>query len=393
MTTHKNKAWGFQTKALHLGQEPDSVTGSVVPPIYQSTAFVQLDGQSPTDGYTYSRFANPTRTALETALAGLEGGTKAFSFASGMGAISLAVLALLEAGDHIVVGDDVYGGTYNFFADIVGRYGVEVTFVDMADLNAVEEVLTDRTKMVFIETPTNPLLKMADLKEIIRLAHAHDIIAAVDNTFASPYLQNPFKYGADIIIHSTTKYISGHSDVLGGAIIVRDDRFVDALNMHKNAMGATLDAFAAWLTLRGLKTLGIRMIEHCKNAMAVAAFLEGNKAVEKVIYPGLPSYPQYELAQNQMKGPGGMVSFYLKQGTDAQHFVKSLSLFKPAVSLGGVESLVTRPVDITHASIPKDRREAKGITDNFIRFSVGIEDIDDLLSDIDAAMGLAERKT
>ncbi len=377
---------GFQTKSLHLGQEPDPLTGSVTPPIYQSTAFAQLEGQLATDGYTYSRFSNPTRTALETALAGLENGTRAFAFASGMGAISLAVLTLLKAGDHIVVGDDVYGGTYKFFAEIVGRYGVDVTFADMRDLEVLEQAFTDKTKMMFIETPTNPLLRLTDLEVVVALAHTKDIVTVVDNTFASPYLQQPFDYDVDIIVHSTTKYISGHSDVMGGAIILRDDRFTEALNMHKNAMGATPDAFASWLTLRGLKTLGVRMREHCKNAQALAEFLEGHNQVRKVIYPGLPSYWQYDLAQKQMKGPGGMISFYLDEAADPEVFLKSLSLFKPAVSLGGVESLVTRPVDITHAAIPKELREAQGITDSFIRLSVGIEDIEDLISDVDYAL-------
>ncbi len=376
----------FDTIAIHNGYEPDPVTGAVIPPIYQTSTFAQkAPGQH--SGYEYSRSGNPTRTVLERVLADLEGGKHGFAFASGSAALTTLIMTLLAPGDHIVVGDDVYGGTFRFLTKVIARFGVTADFIDMTDPENVRAAITKNTKLVFLETPTNPLLKLADLEAVIGIARKAGIPAAVDNTFASPYLQQPLALGADIVLHSTTKYIGGHSDVVGGALILKDDRFRDAIAFHQNAIGGTPDPFASWLTLRGLKTLGVRMKAHCENAAQIASFLESHPAVESVIYPGLRSHPQHDLAKRQMKAFGGMISVRIKG--DVNQFLKKLKLFTLAESLGGIESLVEIPAIMTHASIDPAVRRKIGVTDNLIRLSVGIEDVADLQADLKQALEAA----
>lgn len=378
----------FNTIAIHNGYEPDPATGAVIPPIYQTTTFAQAAPGQHT-GYEYSRSGNPTRTVLEQVLADLEGGKHGFAFASGSAALTTLIMALLSPGDHIVVGDDVYGGTFRFLTKVISRFGVTADFVDMTDPENVRRALTPQTKLVFLETPTNPLLKLADLQAVIKVAKESGVPTAVDNTFASPWLQQPLALGADIVLHSTTKYIGGHSDVVGGALILKDDRFRDVIAFNQNAIGGTPDPFASWLTLRGLKTLGVRMKAHCENAAQLAAFLEGHPHVEAVIYPGLASHPQHALASRQMKAFGGMIS--LRIIGDVAKFLKNLRLFTLAESLGGIESLVEIPAIMTHASIDSAVRQKLGITDNLVRLSVGIEDVEDLQRDLDGALQAAAK--
>jgi cystathionine gamma-lyase len=376
----------FSTLAIHEAQEPDPETGAVITPIYQTTTFAQ---ESPGEhkGYEYSRSGNPTRTVLEKVLAGLEGGKHGYAFASGSGALTTLALALLRPGDHVLLGDDVYGGTYRFFSKVLANFGATFTQVDMTKSENVSAAVTPATKMIFLETPTNPLLKIIDLKAIINVAHKNKIITVVDNTFATPYLQRPFEFGADIVLHSTTKYINGHSDVVGGALILKDDTYSDKIKFHQNAVGATTDPLASWLTLRGLKTLALRMEAHCKNAAALAEFLENHPAVEEVIYPGLASHPQHKLAAQQMKAPGGMISIRIKgDAARVNGFLKKLHYFRLAESLGGIESLIEVPAVMTHASLTPEGRAALGITDNLVRISAGIEDIEDLRKDMERAL-------
>jgi cystathionine beta-lyase/cystathionine gamma-synthase len=381
----------FATKAITIAQEPDPVTGAVITPIYQTTTFAQEE-PGIHKGYDYSRSGNPTRTVLEKVLAGLENGAHGYAFASGLGALTTLVLALLRSGDHIIVGDDVYGGTFRLLDKVMKRFGVEASYVDMTDVANIQSAVTPATKMLLLETPTNPLLKLTDLRAAAAVAEKNNLITVVDNTFASPYLQQPLELGADIVLHSTTKYIGGHSDVVGGALILKDDRFAKDIGFHQNAIGATTDPFASWLTLRGVKTLAVRMKEHTKNAQELAEFLEAHEAVEEVLYPGLPSHPQYELAQKQMRGPGGMISVRLKGGEkETRAFLKALRYFRLAESLGGVESLIEVPAIMTHASLTPQARLALGITDNLIRISAGIEDIDDLRADMARALAASHR--
>lgn len=376
----------FATKAIVVGQEPDPLTGAVITPIYQTTTFAQ-DEPGKHKGYDYSRSGNPTRTVLEKVLAGLENGAHGYAFASGLGAMTTLIMALLKSGDHVIVGDDVYGGTFRLLDKVMKKFGVEASYVDMTDVKNIERAVTPATKMLFLETPTNPLLKLTDLKAAAAVAKKHKIITVVDNTFASPYLQQPLELGADIVLHSTTKYIGGHSDVVGGAIILKDSRFAQDIAFHQNAIGATPDPFASWLTLRGVKTLAVRMKEHTHNAQELAEFLEAHDGVEEVIYPGLKSHPQHRLAQQQMNGGGGMIAVRLKGGeAEARAFLKALKYFRLAESLGGVESLIEIPSLMTHGSIPKEAREKLGITDSLIRISVGIEDIADLKADLAQAL-------
>ena len=378
----KDNEMKFATTAIHKAQKADPVTGAVITPIYQTTTFEQ-EAPGEYKGYDYSRSGNPTRTVLEEVLAGMEGGAHGYAFSSGTGALTTLSLALLQPGDHIVVGDDVYGGTYRLFNKVLMHFGLKPTYVDMTDPQNVRAAITPETRMIFLETPTNPLLKLIDLEQIIAIAREHNIITAVDNTFASPYIQKPFEYGADVVLHSTTKYINGHSDVVGGALILRDDKYAEAIGFHQNAVGATPDPFASWLTLRGAKTLALRMEAHSANAQNLADFLSSHEAVEEVIYPGLETHPQYDLAKRQMKLPGGMISMRIK-GSEAEvrTFLQSLQYFKLAESLGGVESLIEIPSLMTHATLTPEGREALGITDNLVRISVGIEDIEDLKADI-----------
>jgi cystathionine gamma-synthase/cystathionine gamma-lyase len=378
----------FSTKAIHVGQGADPATGATIVPVYQTSTYTQ-EAVGAHKGFDYSRTVNPTRVALEAQLAALEGAEYGSAFASGMAATS-AVLNLLSAGDHVVVTDDLYGGTYRLFSRVLTRYGLEFTYVDMADLDAVRMAIKPNTKMFWLETPTNPLLKLIDIQALVRQAHDDEgrhIIVVVDNTFASPYFQQPLALGADIVVHSTTKYIGGHSDVVGGVAVTSNKEFYDVIKFHQNAVGGVPGPHDAWLTMRGAKTLAIRMREHAKNAQAIAEFLAAHEEVDRVYYPGLPSHPQHELAKRQMSGFGGMVSFTLKGPEQrAIDFANRMHFFSLAESLGGVESLICHPARMTHGSIPKEEREKRGVTDGLLRLSVGIEDVDDLIDDLRRAL-------
>ncbi len=375
----------FATKAIHAGQEPDPSTGSIMTPIFQTSTYAQT-GLGDHKGYEYSRSHNPTRTALEGCIAALEDGQFALAFASGMAA-ETAILSLLSAGDHIVSCDDLYGGTYRLYERIMRRYNVETSYVAAENIAGYEAAIRPNTKLLWLETPTNPLLRLIDIAAVAKIAHQHNVLVVVDNTFASPYFQQPLNLGADIVVHSTTKYINGHSDVIGGAIVTNNDEVYQAIKFYENAAGGVPAPFDSWLTLRGIKTLAVRMRQHEENARAIASFLSEHPRVEKVYYPGLVSHPDHELAKRQMRGFGGMVSFQFK-GTyaDVDKVVRRFKVFALAESLGGVESLVCHPASMTHGSIPKDIREARGLTDTLLRLSVGIEDIDDLLADLEQAL-------
>jgi cystathionine gamma-synthase/cystathionine gamma-lyase len=381
----------FSTKAIHVGQEPDPSTGAIIVPIFQTSTYVQ-EGLGKHKGYEYARTQNPTRSALEECLASLESGKYGLAFSSGLGATN-TVMNLLSQGDHVVVGEDVYGGTYRIFDKVYRRYGLDFTFIDSTDVANTAKAIRKETKMIWLETPTNPLLRLADLERHVALAREHKLICVVDNTFASPYFQRPLELGVDIVLHSTTKYLGGHSDVVGGGIITNREDLYETLKFHQNAVGAVPGPFDCWLVLRGVKTLAVRMREHEKNAAAIAAFLEQHPAIEKVYYPGLKSHPQHELAKRQMHGFGGMVSCVVRGGGEAAaRFLQSTKLFALAESLGGVESLIGHPATMTHASIPKDQREARGIADGLVRLSVGIEDTDDLIADLKQALQKADAK-
>jgi len=376
----------FATQAIHAGQEPDPTTGATITPIYQTSTYTQ-PALGKHKGYEYSRTGNPTRTALETCLAALEGSTFGLAFASGMAAIS-AVLSLLEAGDQVVACDDLYGGTYRIFEHVLRRARLDFRYVRAVDIPAYEQAIQENTHMIWIESPTNPLLDLVDIAEVAAIAHRHGLLLVVDNTFASPYLQQPLALGADIVVHSTTKYINGHSDVIGGAVICARQDLHERIQFYQNATGGVPSPFDAWLTLRGVKTLAVRMRQHEENAMAVAQFLREHPGVRAVFYPGLESHPGHALARRQMRGFGGMVSFDLR-GTraDTAAFLSRLRLFALAESLGGVESLACHPATMTHASIPAEERERRGVTETLIRLSVGIEDVEDLIDDLDQALG------
>ncbi|MBV8433562.1 MAG: cystathionine gamma-synthase [Candidatus Eremiobacteraeota bacterium] len=374
----------FSTKAIHVGQEADPTTGATIVPIYQTSTYTQ-ERVGEHKGFDYSRTINPTRVALEKQLASLEGAEYGSAFASGMAATS-AVLNLLSSGDHAVVSDDMYGGTYRLFSRVLARYGLRFTYVDMTDLQAVRAAVEPSTKLFWIETPTNPLLKLVDIAAIVGLRKPGQIVA-VDNTFATPYFQQPIALGADVVVHSTTKYIGGHSDVVGGVTITNDRTIADTIKFHQNAVGGVPGPHDAWLTMRGAKTLALRMREHARNAQAVAEFLESHDEVARVYYPGLPSHPQHALARRQMSGFGGMVSFVLAGPQErALDFAHRLRFFSLAESLGGVESLICHPARMTHGSIPKEDRERRGVTDGLLRLSVGIEDEDDLIDDLTQAL-------
>jgi cystathionine beta-lyase/cystathionine gamma-synthase len=370
----------FSTKAIHVGQEADPATGATIVPIYQTSTYTQARvGEH--KGFDYSRTINPTRLALERQLASLEDARYASAFSSGMAATS-AVINLLSSGDHVVVGDDLYGGTYRLFERVFARYGLDFTYVDMRDLTAVASAVRPNTKLFWIETPSNPLLNIVDIAAIAALRRP-DQVVAVDNTFATPYFQQPLSLGAQIVVHSTTKYVGGHSDVVGGVAITNESDLFDQIKFAQNAAGGVPGPHDAWLTMRGAKTLAVRMREHEHNAGLIAEFLESRDDVERVYYPGLRSHPQYELARRQMSGFGGMLSFTLKGGAQrALDFAGTLRYFSLAESLGGVESLICHPARMTHGSIPKQVREARGVTDELLRLSVGIEDVDDLIDDL-----------
>ncbi|MHB8600480.1 MAG: cystathionine gamma-synthase [Ktedonobacteraceae bacterium] len=375
----------FATKAIHAGQAPDPSTGAVMTPIFQTSTYA-LAGLGEHKGYEYSRTQNPTRTALQDCLAALENGQYGLAFASGMAA-EQTVLSLLSAGDHIVSCDDLYGGSYRMFERIMSRYNVETSYVPAGNIAEYEQAIRPNTKLVWLETPTNPLLRLVDIAAVAEIAHRHNLLVVVDNTFASPYLQQPLNLGADIVIHSTTKYINGHSDVIGGALVLNDANVYESLKFYQNAAGGVPSPFDAWLTLRGIKTLAVRMRQHEENAHAVARFLAEHPQVEQVYYPGLPGHPDHALAKRQMKGFGGMVSFQFKGVlADVDKMVRRFKVFTLAESLGGVESLVCHPASMTHGSIPREIRESRGLTDTLLRLSVGIEDIEDILADLEQAL-------
>lgn len=378
----------FNTKVIHGGQHHDPSTGAVMPPVYQTSTFVQTSPGVPVGDYEYSRAANPTRTALENALASIENGTKGLAFSSGLAATD-CVLRSFKAGDEIIAMDDLYGGTYRMFTRIYKDSGIKFHFVDMNDLEKFKSLINENTKLVWVETPTNPLMKLADIEAIAKITKEKKILFAVDNTFATPYLQKPLDLGADIVMHSATKYLGGHSDVIAGALIIKDEKLAEQLHFQQFATGATLGPQDSFLVLRGIKTLSLRVQRHCENGEKVTEFLNNHPKVKTVFYPGLESHPFHEIAKKQMKnGFGGMVSFTFESGKkeDAIKFLENLKVFTLAESLGGVESLANHPALMTHASIPEDKRKEIGISDDLVRLSVGIEDAEDLLADLEQAL-------
>jgi len=381
---------GFTTKAIHVGREIfREWFGDVVEPIHLSTTFAKERLEDVDKGYVYSRTGNPTREVLERRLAALENGRYALAFSSGMAAEASIILSLLGKGDHIIAFDDLYGGTKRLFNKVMERFGIEVSYVDLRFPEALEGAFQENTRLVWVETPTNPLMKLADIKAISDISHVHDVLVVVDNTFASPYFQRPLELGADIVVHSVTKYIAGHSDVVGGAVVINDEELYGRLKFHQNAVGAILSPFDSWLVLRGIKTLALRMERHQFNAMNIARYLESHDMVDRVYYPGLESHPQHDLAKRQMYGYGGMLSFEIRGGLrEAERFVESLEIFSLAESLGGVESLIEIPALMTHASISREERLKIGLRDGLIRVSVGIEDLDDLIDDLERGFGV-----
>jgi cystathionine gamma-lyase len=380
-----NKPHGLATRALHVGQGPDPATGAVVVPIHLATTFAQ-ESPGRHQGYEYSRSGNPTRGNLEECLASLEGAAHGLAFASGLAATT-AVMLLLDPGDHVVFTEDVYGGTFRLFDKVFRRYGLSFTAVDPTDPDTVAAAMNDRTRLVWLESPTNPLLRIVDLDAVSELVHGAGALVAVDSTFASPVLQRPLELGSDLVVHSTTKYLGGHSDVLGGAVLTSDDSLAERLRFHQNAVGAVPSPFDCWLLLRGLKTLQLRVHRQCESALAIARWLEGQDAVVQVYYPGLESNPGHALARRQMSGYfGGMVSFEVSSGEAARSFLERLRVFTLAESLGAVESLAESPAMMTHASIPEEIRTQVGVSDGLLRLSVGIEDVDDLMADLEQAL-------
>src|SRR5947208_14373330 len=374
----------FSTVCLHAGQDPDPATGAIVTPIYQTSTYVQQElGRH--KGYEYGRTQNPTRMALERNLAAIEGGPAGFAFASGMAAIG-AIATMLRSGDHVVVSDNTYGGTFRLVDKVWRRYQLTFSYVDTSKLDEVERAITPATRMLFVETPTNPVMRLTDLKAAADLAHRHDVRLVVDNTFASPYIQRPIEFGADIVTHSTTKYLNGHSDSVGGIVVAVRDDDIEWLTFVQNAEGAILGPLDSWLVLRGTKTLPLRMIQHNANGLALAEFLAAHPKVRHVYYPGLPSHPQHDLAKRQMRGFGGMLSFDLGSLEAARRVLNNVRLHSLAESLGGVETLISHPATMTHASVPDDRRAALGISDGLVRISAGIEDIEDLKEDLAQAL-------
>jgi len=377
----------FATRAIHAGQAPDPTTGAIMPPIYATSTYVQ-ESPGVHKGYEYSRTQNPTRMAYERCVADLESGSHGFAFASGMAAIGTA-LELIDSGSHVVAMDDLYGGTRRLFSGVRERSaGLEFSYVDMSDASLVADALRDNTRMIWIETPSNPLLKLVDLKAVTRIASDRGILVVCDNTFATPYLQRPLDMCCDIVMHSATKFLNGHSDMVGGILATADAGIAERLAYLQNSIGAVAGPFDSFLALRGLKTLDVRMERHCKSAMAIAAWLEQDPRVERVLYPGLESHPQHDLARQQMPGFGGIVTFFIKGDlADARRFLERCEVFSLAESLGGVESLVDHPAIMTHASVPEAERAKLGISDQLIRLSVGIEALDDLIADLDHALG------
>jgi cystathionine gamma-lyase len=387
MSDHTTTKQGFGTRAIHAGQQPDPTTGAIMTPIYATSTFVQ-ESPGVHKGFEYSRSGNPTRAAYEACVADLEGGTRGFAFASGLAATS-TILELLDSGDHVIAGDDQYGGTFRLFERVRKRSaGLAFSFVDLRDLDAVRAAATRRTKLIWVETPTNPMMKLADLSGIAEIGRSIGAITAADNTFASPYIQRPLELGFDLVMHSATKYLNGHSDIIGGIAVVGGNKdLADRLAYLQNAIGGVAGPFDSFLALRGLKTLHLRMQRHCDNAMQIAEWLEKHPAVEQVHYPGLASHPQHDLAKRQMRGFGGMITAILKGDiTQSRRFLERCEVFALAESLGGVESLIEHPAIMTHASIPVEQRRALGISDSLVRLSVGVEDLDDLIRDLERAL-------
>jgi len=375
---------GFSTKAIHAGQAPDPSTGAIMTPVFLTSTYVQEElGKH--KGYEYSRVSNPTRSALEANIAALEGGKYGFAFSSGMAAIT-ALFHLLKSGDHVILSQNVYGGTYRVATQLLDRYGLEFEFVDTTDVRVIERAVRPSTKMVFVETPTNPTMEITDIRAAARIARRHRLLSVVDNTFATPYFQQPLRFGVDAVLHSATKYLNGHSDMIGGVIVTSDEVLKDRLRFVQKSVGGVLSPFDSWLCLRGTKTLAVRMERHNENGMQVAKFLSKHPAVKRVNYPGLPSHPQYALAKRQMKGFGAMISFDVGSLTAVKRLLKRVRLCSLAESLGGVETLISHPATMTHASIPKEEREARGITEGLVRISVGIEDVEDIIEDLKRAL-------
>lgn len=384
-------SFGFSTRAIHNGEEPDfreGASGDVAVPIHLATTFARLKASTPTAGYEYTRSLNPTRKALEEKLAALDGARYGLAFSSGLAAASTVIISLLKAGDNVIGFDDLYGGTRRLLSNVFINFGITVSYVDATIPENIEKAIKPETRLIWIETPTNPLLKIADIRAIAQIAKRHGLILVVDNTFLSPYFQKPLSLGADVVVYSTTKYIGGHSDALGGSVVTNDEDIYQKISYNQNAVGAVLSPFDSYLTLRGAKTLAIRMEQHQKNAIALAEYLQKSAKVKRVLYPGLKTHPHHEVATAQTTGFGGVLSFEL-DGTlaDAESFLSRLKLFSTAESLGGVESLAEIPSIMTHASVPKEVREKNGITDTLIRLSVGIEDTADLIADIKGALG------
>jgi cystathionine beta-lyase/cystathionine gamma-synthase len=375
---------GFSTTAIHAGNEPDAATGAVSVPIYQTSTYAQ-EALGRHKGYEYARTQNPTRSALEKNIAALEGARFGFAFASGMSAID-ACLKLVRSGDHVILGDNTYGGTFRLFDKVLRDYGIEFDLVNTTDTTNVERAFKPNTKMVFVETPTNPVMAITDLKAVSELAHAHGARVVCDNTFMSPYLQRPFEFGVDIVVHSTTKYLNGHSDSVGGFVALNDEQDAERIKFVQNSVGAILSPFDSFLVLRGTKTLAVRMEAHDRNGRQVANFLAEHPKIQKVYYPGLVSHPQHELAKRQQKGFGGMVSFETGSLENAKKVLENVKLCILGESLGGVESLISHPATMTHASVPQEKREELGITDGLVRISVGIEDVEDIIEDLDQAL-------
>jgi cystathionine beta-lyase/cystathionine gamma-synthase len=374
----------FSTVCIHAGQTPDPGTGAIITPIFQTSTYVQEElGRH--KGYEYARTQNPTRAALEANIAAIEGGTAAFAFASGMAAID-ALTTMLKAGDHVVVTDNTYGGTFRLFDKVLTRYQLEFSYVDTSEPDLIERAMRPNTKMLFVETPTNPVLRLTDIAKAAEIAHRHSARLVVDNTFASPVVQQPIPLGADLVTHSTTKYLNGHSDSIGGVVIATRDEDVEWLKFIQNAAGAILSPFDSWLVLRGTKTLTLRMAQHNANGMALAGFLATHPKVSSVLYPGLPSHPQHDLAKRQMRGFGGMVSFDVGTFEAARRVCNRVKLMSLAESLGGVETLISHPATMTHASVPPERRKEIGLTDSLVRISAGIEDVADLIDDLTQAL-------
>jgi len=377
-------SWGFSTRALHVGQGPDPATGAVVQPIHMAATFAQ-QGVGKHQGFEYSRTGNPTRNALEECLASLEDAKHCLAFSSGLGAETTLML-LLNPGDRVVYMEDVYGGTFRLFDKVLKRYGLEFSAIDASDIDAVEKAMTPQTRMVWLESPTNPLLRVVDIDAVSEVAHGHGAIVCVDNTFATPFLQQPLHLGADVVVHSSTKYIGGHSDVVGGAIMTDNDELEKQLRFHQNAVGAVPSPFDCWLLLRGVKTLALRVERQSENAMEVAQALQQNKAVKRVFYPGLEGHPNRSVAARQMRMFGGMVSFEVADEPTAFRTLQRLKIFALAESLGAVESLAEHPARMTHASIPAQERQRAGVGDGLIRLSIGVEDVADLIADLESAL-------